>query len=130
MKIKQVVIRRVLFTFSLLFAPLTFSAEVSGVWKHTENPAWIEIRLEEGSATVVRNDKFPERIGREILKEIKASDAKENVWHGLFYIETLGEYKRVEISLSDTERLLITGKVGFISRTAEWLRADKNPTHE
>jgi len=120
-------IRRALCTFALLSAPLAFSADVSGVWKHAKNPAWIEIRLEKGSATVVRNDKFPERVGREILKEIKAGNPQQGLWHGLFYVEKLGEYKRVKISLPDADRMLITGKVGFFSRTAEWMRADNKP---
>jgi len=62
-------IRRALFLCVLLFTPLAFSADISGIWKHAQNPAWIEVRLEEGSGTVVRNDKFPDRVGRNILKE-------------------------------------------------------------
>jgi hypothetical protein len=121
------IIRCALFLVTLLSAPMALSADISGIWKHAKNPAWIEIRLEEGSATVVRNDKFPERVGREILKEINASNSQQNLWHGLLYVEKLGKYKSVEISLPETERMLITAKVGFISRTAEWLRADKIP---
>jgi len=120
----RMIIRRAFLLCALLCTPLAFSADISGIWKHAKNPAWIEIRLQEGSATVVRNDKFPERVGREILKEIKASNSKKNVWHGLFYVRKLGDYKSVEISLPEADRMLITGKVGFISRTAQWLRPD------
>ena len=41
--------RRALLLCALLFTPLAFSADISGTWKHAQNPAWIEIRLEEGS---------------------------------------------------------------------------------
>jgi len=122
------IIRSVFFTFVFLFAPLAISDGVAGTWKHAKNPVWIEINLEEGHATVVRSDKSPERVGRKILKEIKSSSKHQNLWYGLLYIEKLGEYKRVEISLPDSERMLITGKVGFFSRTAEWLREDTLPT--
>ena len=126
-KCGQMIVRLALFTFALMSAPLAFSADVSGVWKHAKHPAWIEVSLEEGSATVIRNDQFPERAGREILKEIQAANAQKNLWHGLFYVEKLGEYKRVEIFLSKAGQMLITGKVGFFSRTTEWLRADTIP---
>jgi uncharacterized protein (DUF2147 family) len=118
-------IRSALVLFALLSAPLAISADISGIWKHAKSPAWIEIHLEKGSATVVRNDKFPDRAGREILKEIKASKSEQGLWHGQMYIEKLGEYKNIEISLPEAGRMLLTGKVGFISRTAEWLRDDQ-----
>ena len=76
-------------------------------------------------ATVFRNDNKPERVGREMLKEIKTSSKLNNLWNGMLYVEKLGEYKRVEISMPDNKRMLITGKVGFFSRTVEWLRDDK-----
>ncbi len=119
------IIRRSLFTVALLYSPLAFCADISGTWKHTKNPAWIEIRLEDSSAIVVRNDKFPERVGREVLKEITISSPQQNLWTGLIYVEKLGDYKSVEISLPEEERMLITGKVGFLSRTAEWVRVKR-----
>jgi len=60
-----------------------------------------------------------------MLKEIKTSSKLNNLWNGMLYVEKLGEYKRVEISMPDNKRMLITGKVGFFSRTVEWLRDDK-----
>lgn len=81
--------------------------------------------MAEGRATVFRNDKKPERVGREMLKEIKSSSKRQNLWYGMLYVEKLDEYTRVEISIPDSKRMLITGKVGFFSRTTEWLREDK-----
>jgi len=124
MKNKQMMIRCIYFLFALLPSALAFSADVSGVWKHAKNPAWIEVSLQEGTATVVRNDKSPERVGREILKNVKASSTQQNMWHGQIYIEKLGKYKGVEISLSEAGDMLITGKVGFFSRSTQWLRVD------
>ena len=118
------VIRRALLLCALLFTPLAFSADISGTWKHAKNPAWIEIRLEEGSGTVVRNDKFPDRVGRKILNDLAADKSKQGLWHGQIYAEKLGEYKEAEVSLPEPDRMLITGKVGFMSRTVEWVRVN------
>ena len=121
------IIRRALLLCALLFTPLAFSADISGTWKHAKNPAWIEIRLEEGSGTVVRNDKFPDRVGRKILNDLAADKSKQGLWHGQIYAEKLGEYKDVEVSLPEADRMLITGRIGFMSRTVEWVRVDKLP---
>ena len=108
---------------------MTFSADISGIWKHEENPAWIEIRLEEGSGAVVRNDTFPDRMGRTILNDLQADKSKKGLWHGVIYVEKLGEYKDVEISLPEADQMLIKGRVGFMSRTVEWVRVDEMPAH-
>jgi len=120
----RMIIRRALLLCPMLFMPVAFSAELSGTWKHAQNPAWIEIRLEEGSGTVVRNDKFPDRVGRKILKDLEADKSEQGLWHGLIYVEKLGEYMDVEVSLPEADRMLIEGRVGFMSRTVEWVRVD------
>ncbi len=118
---------RALVFCALLFTPQAFSADISGMWKHAREPGWIEIRLEEGSGTVVRNDKFPDRVGRKLLKNLETGSSDQDLWHGLIYVEKLGEYKNVEVSLPEPDRMLVTGKVGFMSRTVEWVRVDKLP---
>ena len=118
-------IRMALFLSALLVTPSAFSADISGVWKHAKEPIWIEIRLQESVGIVVRNDNFPERVGREILNQVNLSKSKPGLWHGRLYIEKLAEYKSVEIFLPTAERMTLTGKVGFISRTVEWRRDDQ-----
>jgi hypothetical protein len=115
------------FICAMLTAPLSLAGDISGVWKHADEPGWIEISLDEGSGTVVRNDKFPERIGREIVKELQADESKENLWRGQVYAEKLGEYKDAEISLSEPDIMQFKVKVGFMSRTIEWMRVDAVP---
>jgi hypothetical protein len=122
-----ILVQTTFFLGALLFAPLALSGNISGFWKHAKGPVWIEIRLEEGGGTVVRSDKFPERVGREILKEIKASKSEQELWHGLIYAEKLGEYRDVEVSLPEADGMLFTVQVGFMSRTAEWVRVDEIP---
>ena len=119
--------RITLFLCAMLVAPLSLAGDISGVWKHADEPGWIEISLDEGSGTVVRNDKFPERVGREIVKELQADESKENLWRGQVYAEKLGEYKDAEISLSEPDIMQFKVKVGFMSRTIEWMRVDAVP---
>ena len=65
---------RIFVVAAFLAAPYAFAGDISGFWKHADEPGWIEISLEEGKGTVVRNDKFPERVGREILKKARHDD--------------------------------------------------------
>jgi len=75
----------------------------------------------------VRNDRFPERAGRTFLTDITINKNKQNAWYGQIYIEKLEDYKKVEISLPETDQMLITGNMGFMTRTAKWMRIDKVP---
>ena len=121
-------ITRVLLVFAVFSAtPVVFADNINGFWKHPEAPAWIEISLDESKGTVVRNDKFPERVGREFVKDLKPDESEENLWRGQVYAEKLGEYKEAEISLPEPGRMEFMIKVGFMSRTIEWDRVDKVP---
>ena len=121
-------INRVLLAFAAFLAtPLVLADGINGLWKHLEAPAWIEISLDEGKGTVVRNDKFPERVGLEIVKDIKADNSAQKLWHGQVFAEKLGEYKEVEISLPEPDRMEFKVRVGFRSRTIEWVRVDEVP---
>ncbi len=100
---------------------------IAGFWKNAEHPVWIEILPEEGIGTAVRNDKFPERAGRQILKEVVPDKSRPNLWHAQVYIETMEKYLKAEISLPAENRMLLEGKVGFFSRSSEWLRVDAVP---
>ena len=119
---------RILLTLAaLLVTPWVFAEDINGFWKHPEAPAWIEISLEEGKATVMRNDKFPERVGREVIKDLKADEAEAGLWHGQVYVERMDEYKQAKISQPAPGRMEFKVKVGFISRTIEWVRVDQVP---
>lgn len=113
-------------TFSL-FAAVAAAADIDGFWKNSEEPGWIEIKLDEGVGTVVRNDNYPERVGRQILRDLRADESEENLWHGQVYAERLGEYRDADISLPEPDRMEFKVKVGFISRTVEWVRVDEVP---
>ena len=124
-----ILLKSAFFVGALLFTPLAVSGDISGFCKHVKAPVWIDIQLAEGGGTVVRNDKFPDRVGRTILKDLQADKSKPDEWHGLIYVEKIEEYKDVEIALPETDQMLFKGKVGFITRTAEWVRVDEIPAH-
>jgi hypothetical protein len=124
------IVQRTFLLLALLITPLAFSADVSGTWKHSTEPGWLEIQLEEGGGSVVRNDMFPEREGRKILKDLQAHKSKQGVWKGMLYVEKLAEYKKATVTLPEPDRMLIKVRVGFISRTMEWVRVDKLPEAE
>ena len=110
-----------------MLAPVVFAGDLSGFWKFEGEPGWIEIRLDEGRGIVVRNDKFPERVGRDLLKDLTADDGDDGQWKGQIYAEKLGEYKDAEISLAAPDRMKIKVKVGFMSRTVELERVEEVP---
>ena len=118
-------VRYILFFSTLLSASIAFSNDLSGYWKHAKHNVWIE--MEKSTGIVVRNDRFPERVGRTFLTDITINKNKQNAWYSQIYIEKLEDYKKVEISLPETDQMIITGKMGFMSRTAKWMRIDKVP---
>ena len=120
---------RIFVVAAFLAAPYAFAGDVSGFWKHADEPGWIEINLDEGRGTVVRNDKFPDRVGREILKDLKVDGSEQGLWTGQIYAEKLGEYKDAEITLAEPDLMTIKVKVGFISRTVEWRRVEAVPAN-
>jgi hypothetical protein len=123
----RMVVPSAIFFCACLFMSTSSSNDLSGVWKHSEHNIWIEITTEKGTGIIVRNDRFPERVGRTFLTDITANKNQKNVWYGLAYIEKLKNFKKVEISLVEAEKMLITGKMGFLSRTVEWTSFDKLP---
>lgn len=122
-------IRALLAFVAVLVAPFTMAEELAGFWKHAEEPGWIKITVDQavGKGVVVHNETYPERVGREILKDLRADDKQEGLWRGQVYAERLGEYKDAEISLPGSGQMEIKVNVGFMSRTVEWVRVDRVP---
>ncbi len=112
-----------------LAAPVLLAADLTGFWQHEELPAWIEVRFEDGvgTGTVVRNDEYPERVGRVLLKELVPDEGEAATWRGKVYAERLEEYRDAEILLPKPDLMRIKVKVGFVSRTVEWNRVEALP---
>ncbi len=121
--------RLLLMVFMSLIAPVLLAADLGGFWQHEELPAWIEVRFDNGigTGTVVRNDEYPERVGRILLKDIAMDGEAQGGWRGQVYAERFEEYKDAEISLPQPDLMRIKVKVGFMSRTVEWKRVEAVP---
>ena len=119
----------VLLTFAWLLWSPAFAADLSGVWKNDELPAWMEIQFDSdtGTGTVRRNDEKPEAVGRVLLKDVVADGSAADSWRGQIFAARLGEYKDAEISLPQPDKMEIKVKVGFMSKTVTWTRAAAVP---
>jgi len=120
-------LRKTLFLIAWGASFAVHAESIDGSWQHADEPAWITITLDQGTGVVVRNDKYPERVGRELLKDLQADDTQADVWRGQVYVERFGEYKDAQITLNAQDQMQITVKVGFISRTVEWTRVQDVP---
>lgn len=121
---------RIVFTLvAALSASLVSAADIAGLWKHAEEPGWIEIQIQEGigTAKVVRNEVYPERVGRKILKDLAVDEHEVALWRGQVYVERLGEYKNTQLLLTEPDALEMKVKVGFLSRTVYWVRVNDVP---
>ena len=64
---------------------------------------------------------------KRILKDLEADGSKDGLWKGQIYAERFGEYRDAKITLAEPDRMKIKVKVGFMSRTVEWVRVDAVP---
>ena len=112
-----------------LVSPALRAGDLGGFWQHEKLPAWIEVRFEEGvgTGTVRRNDEYPERVGRVLLKELVPDEDEADTWRGQVYAERFEEYKDAVITLPEEGVMQIKVKVGFISRSVEWSRVEVIP---
>jgi len=108
------------------------AGDLAGFWKNDEHPAWIEIQFEGDTATgtVRRNQEYPDRVGRIVLKDIASDADNPGNWRGQVYAERLKEFKEAEISMPNPDSMQIKVKVGFMNRTVGWTRAAELPKDE
>jgi uncharacterized protein (DUF2147 family) len=114
--------------FSFLIAN-AYAADLAGLWRHAEEPVWLEIAVDGDAATgsIRRNDNKPELVGMTFLKEVKPDGNSGNQWVGQIYAESMKEFKDARINLETAEQMQIKVKVGFVSRTIKWQRVDDIP---
>ncbi len=117
-------VRKLLVALAILSSPLVVAQDLAGLWKNKELPAWIEVRFDNGmgTGTVVRNDEYPDRVGRVLLKDLRPEAGETAAWHGQIYADRLKDYTDALVALPEPDRMFIEVKVGFFSRTVEWTR--------
>lgn len=122
--IRQIVI--LLLIFAVPQALL--AATPTGFWQHEQDPIWIEVREGEGQGVVRRHDNKPEVVDSVMLRNLKPSSSKNQVWHGQVYAPPLGAFKEAEITLVDDNIMTFKVSVGFFSRTVVWTRVTMIPS--
>jgi len=103
------------------------ASPIVGVWKHSEKPAWIDIRFdgEVGSARIARHDDNEEAVGLGLLSHIEADEANPNVWRAEIYsAEDDGYVAAVLVLGRDGELVISTAEQG--NRATEVLRLKRD----
>ena len=111
--------------FFVLFAQVIQVSPLDGQWQHSEDPAWIEINVEDGRGVAVRNDDQPDTVGFSVVRDLTMSD-ESGVWQGQVFVPQLDRYKAVRVTLPDEQTLRMTVKFGFLRRSVDWSRADSD----
>ncbi|MGI9325663.1 MAG: DUF2147 domain-containing protein [Pseudomonadales bacterium] len=118
-------LRTLIFLFTTLIAHTASAAELAGLWKNDNEPIWMEIAVAEdalATGTVTQNERNPSAVGRVILKSLVSDREVDNLWRGQVFAARLGEFRDAQVRVVDDQRLEITVKVGFMSRTVRWTR--------
>lgn len=106
-----------------VIAPSVKASPADGVWRHPEDPVWIEVNTAAGIGVATRNDDQPETVGFQVVRELVEGD-KTGTWKGEVFVPQLDSYKSVSITLPDAQTLRMTVKFVFIRRSVEWSRVD------
>ena len=93
------------FVSILLLAAPDLAADIAGVWKVDNQPAWIEIIIDGDTTigTVARHDSRPQAVGRVMLKDVR--QVEDNVWQGQIYAARLDSFRDARIELSGVDKL-------------------------
>ena len=105
---------------SLCLASISLNAQttLTGIWNTGNENTRVEITEINGTfiGTLVSSDNEDARIGRQLLKDVKADGEG---WKGKLYAPRQGEWYDATLTM-DGERLLITVGSGFRSKTVKW----------
>ena len=70
---------------------------------------------------MIRNDKRPESVGKGLLTELTSS-AGEGKGEGLMYVPQTKSRHRAPLTLAGAKGMTVKVKVGFMSKTVDWLQ--------
>ena len=112
------------------------SATLAGIWKHGEQPVWVQISSQDDviSGIFLRHDLKPELNDQSFIKQFLSDRENPSLWKGLVYAARFNEFKAAEISQDGADVFVLTAtvKVGFIKRTvvSTWSRSEGVPGEE
>ena len=120
--------RYVLFTVLLVFSGSVLAGTLEGLWQKQGEAVWIEFTANSTTGVVVRNDKKPEAVGFEVVRNLEVSQDEDDSWKGDVFAAPLGEYKPAEIMLLKEDTMRFRVKVGFMRRSVDWVRVPALPS--
>lgn len=90
-----------------------FSASnISGIWKHSQKPAWLEITFASGvgALSVKRHDNNPNAVGLNVIKDIQLDSKRSSQWVGQMYSALENSYVSVRLVLINPNTLAVFAK--------------------
>ena len=114
--------KTVFISLCLLLSALSLSAQdtLTGIWNTGQENTKIEITEADGVFTgaIHSSDNEKAKIGAQLLKEVKPSG---EAWKGKLYSAKRGKWYNAELK-PEGNKLLVTVKAGFMSKTIEWTK--------
>ena len=74
---------------------------------------------------MIRNYKRPESVGKPLLAELTSS-AGDGKGEGLMYVPRTKSRHRATLTLAGAKSMTVKVKVGFMSKTVDWVRVEDN----
>lgn len=83
--------------------------QISGIWKHTQKPAWLEIQFDSGvgSISVKRHDNNAKAKGLTVIKDIKVEENQQSQWLGMMYSAAKDGYVGVRLILINSSTMAV-----------------------
>ncbi|AZQ83954.1 hypothetical protein EKO29_07960 [Colwellia sp. Arc7-635] len=106
--------------------------QISGIWKHTEKPAWLEIIFESGvgAVSIQRHDNNVKAAGlniiKHLVKDIKPETNQPPQWHGQMYSAAEDGYVSVRLILINSTTITVF-ESSDVKELNEILRITKVP---
>ena len=93
----------------MLLSGVALADSVSGVWRHSEKPAWISIEFADGTGkgVIVRHDENPAVEGQELFNRIVKSNSADNQWSAYMYVASERGFKPMTLELGSDDTLLV-----------------------
>ncbi len=123
-----------IFVTLVLYGGTLAASELSGTWKHDEQPVWVQISNQDDviSGIFLRHDVKPELNGKAFIKQFSLDPKDPSQLKGLVYAARLKEFKAAEITQENVDAFTLTVRVkmGFIKRTviSNWSRSEDVPS--
>ncbi|MCJ8320367.1 MAG: hypothetical protein MJK12_12085 [Colwellia sp.] len=98
-----------LLSILVLSANVYADVQIDGIWKHTQKPAWLEIKFQSGvgALSVQRHDNNIKAAGLNVIKNIKPVINQSSQWAGQMYSAAEGGYVDVVLILINSSTITI-----------------------